>query len=243
MSKMNSFIDYASDILADTENGITTANIISICNKFSVEYNVNIPHTRIYNNSCTQTFPNKRTALKENLLKFNDEQAFNIIEYICDSQQSKDTKDDFRKVKIRLYRNFPQYVKKDKIELDINYFEVKELLNDFPKAKEVYDDAVNQYKLGVFERNTIDNLRLTLELIVKQLLCNEKSLENNEKDIYKLLENKKCSKEFINMFNKLLDYYIKYNNDNVKHNLNINKNEIEFIFEITYSFIKILIND
>lgn len=243
MNKMNSFIDYASNILADAENGISTSEVIGICNKFSTEYNVSIPHTRIYNNSFSQTFPNKRTALKENLLRFNDEQVFNIIEYICDLHQSKDLDNSFEKVKILLYRNFNQYVKKDKLELDINYFEVKELLNNFPKAKKVYDDAVNQYKLGVFERNTIDNLRLTLELIVKQLLSNEKSLENNEKDIYKILESKKCSKEFINMFNKLLDYYIKYNNDNVKHDLNINKNEIEFIFEITYSFIKILVDD
>ena len=32
MSKMNSFIDYASDILGDTDTGISTSEIISICN-------------------------------------------------------------------------------------------------------------------------------------------------------------------------------------------------------------------
>ena len=34
MSKMNSFIDYASDILGDTDTGISTMQIISICNRF-----------------------------------------------------------------------------------------------------------------------------------------------------------------------------------------------------------------
>ena len=65
MSKINSFIDYASDILGDTDKGISTSQIISICNRFAAEYNVNIPHTRIYQ-GFSQTFSNKRTALKEN---------------------------------------------------------------------------------------------------------------------------------------------------------------------------------
>ena len=240
MSKINAFINYAAPILADTDNGISTTDIIDICSEYSVEFNINIPHTRIYKNSITQTFPNKRTALKENLLRFNEEQAFTIIKHICDLPYM-DKNSDFKKVKFLLYRNFPQYVKNDMIELDINYFEVGELLDNYPKARQVYEDAVNQYKIGVFERNVIDNLRLCLELIVKQLLGNDKSLENNEREVYKILEEKQCSKEFINMFNKLLDYYIKYNDCNVKHDFNINKNEIEFIFEITYSFIKILI--
>lgn len=34
MSKINSFIDYASDILGDTDKGISTSQIISICNRF-----------------------------------------------------------------------------------------------------------------------------------------------------------------------------------------------------------------
>ena len=78
MTKMISFIDYSSNILADTDNGISTSQVISICNKFAAEYNVSIPHTRI-NTGCAQTYSNKRTALKENLQRFSSEQAFNII--------------------------------------------------------------------------------------------------------------------------------------------------------------------
>ena len=242
MSKINAFINYATPILADTDSGISTADVINICSKFSVKYNVNIPHTKIYKNFSTQSFSNKRTALKENLLRFNEEEVFNIIEYICNLSYM-DNNSNFKEVKLLLYKNFPQYRKNDELELDINYFEAKELLYNFPKAKKIYEDAINQYKMRVFERNIVDNLRLTLELIVRQLLLNEKTLENNEKEIYTILCKKNCSKEFINMFNKLLDYYIKYNDNNIKHDFNINKNEIEFIFEITYSFIKILVND
>lgn len=242
MSKINSFIDYASDILGDTEKGISTSQIISICNRFGAEYNVNIPHTRIYQ-GFNKTFSNKRTALKENLLRFSENGAFKVIEHICNLNQYKENK-EFKEVKIKLYTNFPKYVNKDKNEnLNIEIIENKELLLEYPIAKKVYDEAFSLYKIGIYERNIVDDLRLTLELIIKQLLDNEKSLENNVSEICSYLKNKGCSQEFINMFKHLLDYYTKYNNNNVKHNDNINVREIEFIFGLTNLFIKILANE
>lgn len=241
MSKMNSFIDYASDILGDTEKGISTSQIISICNRFATEYNVNIPHTRIYQ-GFSQTFSNKRTALKENLLKFSEEGAFKLIEHICNLIQYKKNS-EFKEVKIKLYTNFPKYVNKGENEnLNIEIVENKELLSDYPKAKKLYDEACSLYNIGIYERNIIDDLRLSLELIIKQVLNNEKSLENNIAEICSHLKVKGCSQEFINMFKHLLDYYSKYNNNNVKHNDNINVSEIEFVFGLTNLFIKLLVN-
>ena len=237
---MNSFIDYASDILGDTDIGISTAQIISICNRFAAENNVNIPHTKIYK-GCNQTFSNKRTALKENLQRFNEQQAFEIIKYICEFGKYSELK-EFKDVKIKLYTNFPQYVDKiNDIELSEEIIENRELLEDFPKAKKVYDDACSLFTMGLYERNLIDNLRLSLELICKQILSNEKSLENNVENICAYLKDKNCSQQFINMFQKLLDYYLKYNNDNVKHNENINSNEVTFVFGLTNLFIKLLV--
>lgn len=238
MSKMNSFIDYACEILADTNSGISTTMVLEISNKFAVEYNVNIPHTRLYKGY--QYFPNKRTALKENLYKFSEEQAFEIIKYITELPYFQDNI-DFKKVKVLLYKNFPNYVKDNNEELDLNIIENKKLLDKFPNAKKVYEDAVSQFDLGLYERNIIDNLRVSLELLIKEILSNDKTLENNIKEISAYLKNKNCSQHFINMFIKLLDYYTKFNNDNIKHNYNLNKEEIEFVFELTNSFIKILI--
>lgn len=240
MSKMNSFIDYASDILGDTDTGISTSEIISICNRFAAEYNINIPHTKIYK-GFSQTFSNKRTALKENLQRFNDQQAFEIIKHICELRRYNESK-EFKEVKIKLYTNFPQYVDKiNDVELSEDIIENMGLLENFPKAKKVYDDACSLFTMGLYERNLIDNLRLSLELICKQILSNEKSLENNISAICAYLKTKNCSQEFINMFQKLLDYYLKYNNDNVKHNENINSNEIAFVFGLTNLFIKLLV--
>lgn len=240
MSKMNSFIDYASDILGDTDDGISTSQIISICNRFAAEHNVNIPHTKIYK-GFPQSFSNKRTALKENLQRFNEKEAFEIIKHICELKNYSKLK-EFKDVKIKLYKDFPQYV--DKIEdeeLNSEIIETRCLLDGFPNAKSVYEDACSQFSVGIYERNLIDNLRLTIELICKQLLSNSKTLENNIDNICSLLKEKACSQEFINMFRKLIDYYSKYNNDNVKHNENIKSNEIDFIFGLTNLFIKLLI--
>lgn len=242
MSKINSFIDYASDILGDTDKGISTSQIISICNRFAAEYNVNIPHTRIYK-GFSQTFSNKRTALKENLLRFSEKGAFAVIEYICNLNQYKENK-EFKEVKIKLYTNFPQYVNKDKNEnLNIEIIENKELLADYPTAKKMYDDACSLYNIGIYERNIIDNLRLSLELVIKQILNNDKSLENNLSEICSYLKTKGCSQEFVNMFKHLLDYYSKYNNNNVKHNDNINNKEIDFVFGLTNLYIKLLVKE
>ena len=242
MSKINSFIDYASDILGDTDKGISTSQIISICNRFSAEYNVNIPHTRIYQ-GFSQTFSNKRTALKENLLSFSEEGAFKVIEHICNLNHYKEDV-NFKEVKIKLYTNFPKYVdKNDNENLNIEIIENKELLSNYPKAKKMYDDACSLYNIGIYERNIIDNLRLSLELIIKQILNNEKSLENNLSEICSYLRDKGCSQEFINMFRHLLDYYSKYNNNNVKHNDNINNKEIDFVFGLTNLYIKLLVKE
>lgn len=239
MSKINSFIDYAADILADTDNGISTSSVLEICNKFAVEYDVNIPYCRLY--KFSNPFPNKRTALKENLYRFSEEQVFYIIKYICELNYCKD-KLEFKNVKMRLYNNFPQYVEQDDSDdLNFDILENKTLLDSFPEASKTYNDAICLYNFGQFERNLIDSLRLTLELIVKQILNNNKSLENNIIEICGYLKGKGCSQEFINMFHKLIDYYTKYNNDKVKHDQNVNANEIEFVFGITNLFIKLII--
>jgi len=43
------------------------------------------------------------------------------------------------------------------------------------------------------------------------------------------------------MFVKLIDYYTKYQNNYVKHDAAVIEEEIEFIFELTSSFMKHLV--
>jgi len=93
----------------------------------------------------------------------------------------------------------------------------------------------------IFERNLLDDLRLSLELLIKAVLGNKKSLENQLVDLGRFFRKKSISKELNNMIVKLIDYFAKYQNTYVKHNDNVNDKEIEFIFELTSSLMKLLI--
>lgn len=75
----NSFITYASDILADTNSCLTGMNIVELCNSYAVDFNKTVPHS-----SYPFEAKNKRTALKENLLAFDAAEQFRIIKEICD---------------------------------------------------------------------------------------------------------------------------------------------------------------
>lgn len=120
--------------------------------------------------------------------------------------------------------------------------ETKNLLHKYPKAEKLFISALDKYSKGVYERNLLDDMRLSLELFLRDVLCNKKSLENQKSEISKYQKGKDASPELTNMFVKLVDYYAKYHNSNIKHNDNVKQSEIDFIIELTSSFIKFLIN-
>ena len=98
-----------------------------------------------------------------------------------------------------------------------------------------------KFENKLFLRNLLDDLRLSLEKLTQRLLNNNKSLENQITDLGQFLKDSGCSKELANMFQKLIDYYTKYQNTYVKHNDAVIESEIEIIFEMTCSFMRFLI--
>ena len=66
MNKLDdSFLTYASDILAETNSGLSGMKIVEYCNSYAITFNRIIPY-----GSYPFDAPNKRTALKENLKVF-----------------------------------------------------------------------------------------------------------------------------------------------------------------------------
>jgi len=121
--------------------------------------------------------------------------------------------------------------------------ETDKSLSVYSYAHKAYNDAMNKYMNGQYERNLLDDLRLALELFLREKLNNNKSLENQENELGKFLKNKGYSKEVRNMCVTLLNYYDKYQNEHVKHNYHsLQKSEIEFIVGVTNMFIKFLDN-
>lgn len=115
--------------------------------------------------------------------------------------------------------------------------ETKHMLHKYPQAEKLFNTALEKYRQGLYERNLLDDMRLALELFLKSILNNNKSLENQKSAIGTFQKEKNASPELSNMFIKLVDYYAKYHNSNIKHNDNVKKNEIGFLINLTSSFI------
>lgn len=119
--------------------------------------------------------------------------------------------------------------------------ETADLLANSPKAKSIYDSALDKYNRGENARNVLDDMRLSLETHLKKILNNDKSLENQLSEVGKYIQEKGLSKELANMFKTLLDYYAKYQNTYVKHNDAVKEKEVDFIIQQTSSFIRMLV--
>ena len=115
-------------------------------------------------------------------------------------------------------------------------------LKDFPDAAKLFQSALDKLNEDRNERNLLDDLRLTLEITLKKILSNNKSIENQTSKIGAYLKEKNASSEVRNMFRTLIDYYAKYQNNYIKHNDEVKRDEIDLIVNLTGAFINYLIN-
>ena len=233
------FIQYAADILADTNSGLSGSNIVRATAAYAVEYDVDIPRV-----SYPFDAPNKRTALFENLMAFSGPQQYRIIKELCDHPSFQLAPTQKRKeLKIRLVTRYSRFDPKD-TPSEVNETlieETKHWLEGYPDSLALYSQALEKYEHGAFQRNLLDDLRLSLEKLLKSIFNNNKSLENQIGFVGGHIKSNGRSAELSNMFVKLLDYYAKYNNSYVKHDDAVIEEEIEFVLEITSSFMKHLV--
>lgn len=115
-------------------------------------------------------------------------------------------------------------------------------LKKYELSYEVYLRSLNGLKSGKNERHILDDLRLSLELFLKEFLQNDKSLENQIPLLGKFLKEKGISAEIGNTLIRILDLYSKYQNNYVKHNDEVNTTELELVFNLTNVFFRFLLN-
>lgn len=104
----DAFISYASDILADTNKGLSGSQIVKYCNSYAVDFGVNIPVTSPDFGKFGSVIPNKRTALYRNLREFNGNQQFAIIKELCELSLFE-TNEDVHKLKKALFAKFSRF--------------------------------------------------------------------------------------------------------------------------------------
>jgi hypothetical protein len=108
-----------------------------------------------------------------------------------------------------------------------------------PAAQTVYKSGITKYCGKQFERNVLDDMRLALELLVKQILGNGKSLENQIEPLGAKL--KGYHSELRNLIRLTIAYLCKYQNHYVKHDDAVDPTELDFIIEQTSAIINFLI--
>lgn len=240
MGEINeSFLTYASDILADTKHGLSGSQIVKYCNSYAIDYDVEIPISNPDFGKFGSIVPNKRTALCKNLKAFSDVQQFNIINDLCSLPLFEDN-EEAKKLKTQLYAKYG-YLAEETLANTELIVKTMHWLHEYPAALELYQSALCKYEGGIFERNTLDDMRLSFELLVKELLSNERSLENQITGLGQMLKKYGASVELRNMVIQIIKYYTDFQNSHVKHNDKVNDDEIEYVIELTSVVMKYLI--
>lgn len=233
-----SFLAYAASVLADTNTGLSGSQICKYCNQYAVKFGKSIKHTT----SPFHNGINKAQALGENLACFEPEEQFLIIQNLCDLESFLANR-KIQEVKDKLISQYaylaPQAISECIIE---SVQQVRHWLDDYPEAKKHYESAIEKRNNHIYERNLLDDLRLSFELLIRSILGNDKSLENQKSELGNYFINKGVNKEISNFYTNLVfGFFATYQNNKVKHNDLFNDIEIDFVFNQTTILMQFLI--
>ncbi|BAY45911.1 hypothetical protein SAMD00079811_35180 [Scytonema sp. HK-05] len=116
-------------------------------------------------------------------------------------------------------------------------------LEDYPEVAGHFEKALKIYQSGETSqyRNLLDNLRFALEQLLKKILKNQKSLENQKNHLLPWLREKGLHSQVVNLYEKLLSTYQDYQNDAVKHNEAFSLDEVEFMIYLTGNFMRLIL--
>lgn len=236
----DAFITQAAETLGDTDNGLTGSEICKCTAAYAIDYDIEIPFTAPPLKDKAGQSVNKRTALRENFKCFSDNALYIIIRDLCALEKFKNN-DDVQALKLKLFKNYRHLAPPvEDFEPEMVEETSHWLMSNYPEAGKFYHEAFDKYlsKDEKLYRNALDDARFALEVLLKQVLDNGKSLENQLQEIGKFVNQKRASKEFTNMFQKLIEYYSKYQNKRVKHDEGIIESELAFILELTTVFMR-----
>lgn len=119
-----------------------------------------------------------------------------------------------------------------------------EWLSPHPKVLEPFREALKLHMDGDKgkQRNLLDNLRYSIEQLLKEILNNSKSLENQQKDLTAWFKDKPVHRQVINLYNQLLfGQFRQYQNDAVKHAGEYQEQDVEFMIYLAGTFMRLLL--
>jgi hypothetical protein len=119
-----------------------------------------------------------------------------------------------------------------------------EWLAEYPAALKHFRVALSIFlsKDSDKYRNLLDNLRFAIEQLLREVLENQKSLENQKESLLPWMKGKGLHAQVVNMYHDLLfKHFTLYQNDAVKHGEKYSFQEIEFMIYLTGTFMRLLI--
>lgn len=117
-------------------------------------------------------------------------------------------------------------------------------LDGYPRVSEPFSAALRLYADAEKDkqRNLLDNLRFAIEQLLKEILHNSKSLENQQRELNSWLRDKEVHQQVVNLYNQLLfGQFRQYQNDAVKHAGEYKEQDIEFMIYLASTFMRLLL--
>lgn len=135
--------------------------------------------------------------------------------------------------------NYMPHPDEDLVSLDISskYHETQLALSNYPSALLLFNEAIVKMQNPKLSRNALDDLRLCLETFLKEKFNSKKSLENQTQILGKFIKEKNGNTHVSDLYHKVIDFYSKYQNENVKHNNNVVKGDLNLISSLTSALI------
>jgi len=212
--------------------GLSGSEIVDYCTAYAKDYNVILPYSE---------YPftvSKRDALHDNLMQFISEQKAIIIKELSDIPKFKNN-ENVKLLKDELIRDYGHLIPG---MVTNPIYEAIELLNEYPESQNHFKSALDKYSNRIYDRNALDDTRLSLELLLKQLFINNAPLEKQKQSLGEFLKTKGISVEIRNMIIKTFEDYILFQNNRVKHNDLFSEHDVSFVIEYTSSIIKLLLS-
>jgi hypothetical protein len=230
------FVTYAADILGETQRGLSGTQIIKLTSACAVDSGIAaLPNAHM-------AMKSKNTVARENILAFHGTDRYRVIKTMSE-HASVQANPEVQKLRLKLMTQYgPTFGEKGVKDMDEPLIATtSHWLQAYPEASKCFEAAVTKHEAKVLARNLLDDLRLSLETLLKQILKNGKALENQKAELGTFLEERRSSAELRNMFQSMLAYYGAYQNAHVKHNDDVNSDEIEVMFELTACLLKHLV--
>lgn len=221
MMLLNDIEDQLKDLFTGNE-------IITLTTEFAANVGEKVTYHAVGYNS-------KKDILARNISDLSNQSRINFFKEIKTVQRvAKDQK---------LVKQIDQLISCSSDGVEKSRQNISSLLDKYSlKIKKVWLSAVEFYDKED-ARNALDSIRLTLELLCKEILHNDKSLENQRNDLGRYLQSKGVTSQFRNLLFRVLDMYEKIQNDNAKHDVpKLSHMEISYLMNQSVLLIK-FIND